>query len=67
MQFSKKSGKRPETFIETHNFKILLLLLHGYYTAQLKNIAILVIGFAPHNFKILSTCRIEFFWISNPT
>ena len=31
---------------ETHNFKVLLFLLHGYYTSKHKNIASLAIAFS---------------------
>ena len=46
--------------IEPNNFKIMLFLLHGYHTPKLKNIAIPVIAFSPHNFKILPTSHMEF-------
>ena len=52
---------------KTDNFKIFPFLLHGYHTPQLKNIAFLAIAFSSHNFKILPTCYMEFFWVSNPT
>ena len=53
--------------IETLHFRILPFLLRGYHTPKLKNIAILAIAFSPHNFKILPTCHMESFWVSNPT
>ena len=53
--------------IETHNFKISLILLHGHHTPKLKNIAIFAIAFLLHNFKTLPTCHMEFFWVSNQT
>ena len=31
----------------------------------IKNIAILTIAFSPHDFKILTTRHMEFFWVSN--
>ena len=52
---------------EIHNFEILPVLLRGYDTAQLKNIAIPVIVFLPQNFKMLRTCYMEFLWVSNST
>ena len=39
--------------IEPHIFKILLLLLRGYHTSQLKNIAIPTTAFSLDNFKLL--------------
>ena len=53
--------------IETRNFKILPFLPHGYHTPKLKNIASLAIAFSPHNFKVLPTCHMELFWVSNQT
>ena len=53
--------------IETHNFKISLILLHGHHTPKPKNIAIFAIAFLLHNFKTLSTCHMDFFWVSNQT
>ena len=52
---------------EPHYFKILSFLLHGYHFLQLKNIAIPAIAFSPHNFKILPTCQLDFWGVSNPT
>ena len=40
---------------EPHNFKILAFPLYCYHTPQLKNIAITVIAFSPHNYKLLPT------------
>ena len=64
------NGQKPRCssciVIELHNFKIMLFLLHGYHTLQLKNIAVPAIDFSPHNFKILPTCHMEFFWVINP-
>ena len=69
----QKSRCSSSTVIETHNFKILLFLRHGYYTPKLKNIAILTIFFSPYNFRILPTChwilfglviQLNFFWRS---
>ena len=49
---------------EPHNFKILP---HGYDTPQLKNIAIPAIASSLHNLKILPTCQLDFWGVSNPT
>ena len=48
---------------KTDNFKIFPFLLHGYHTPQPKNIAFLAIAFSSHNFKILPTSYMEFFWV----
>ena len=68
---AQKNDQKPRCsssmVIETHHFKTLSFLPHGYYTPRLKNIAILAIVFSPHNFKILPICYMEHFWISNPT
>ena len=53
--------------VETNNFKIWLFRSHGYHTPKLKNIAIFAIAFSPHNFKILPTCYMELFRVSNLT
>ena len=53
--------------LEPHNFKILVFLLYGYHTPQLKNIAIPAITFSPHNFNFFTYPLIGFFWVSNPT
>ena len=46
-------------------FQNLAFLLHDYHTPKLKNIFIPAIVFSPHNFKILRTCYMELFWVSN--
>ena len=52
---------------EHHTFKIFPSLLHGCHTPQLQNIAIPVMVFSTHNFKVLPILHMEFFWIGNPT
>lgn len=53
--------------IEPHNFKILLFQPNGYLIPIFLNIAIPAItDFSPHNFKILSTLHMEFYWIGTP-
>ena len=47
--------------------RVLSFLLHGYHTPQRKDIAIPAIAFSPHNFKVLLTHQLEFFWVSNAT
>ena len=51
--------------IETHIFQHFAILPTWLSHLQLKNIAISAIAFSLHNFKILRTCQMEFFWISN--
>ena len=47
--------------IETRNFKISLILLHGYHTPKLENIAIFAIAFLLHNFKLYQLSTWIFF------
>ena len=56
MENDKKPRCSSCIAIEPHNFKILALLLYGYHTSQLTNIAIPAIDFSPYNFKLLPTC-----------
>ena len=51
--------------IETHIFQNFAIPPTWLSHLQLKNIAISAIAFSLHNFKILRTCQMEFFWISN--
>ena len=53
--------------IETHDLKILPFSYMVIRLVHLKNIDIAATAFSPHNFKILPTCHMEFFWLSNPT
>ena len=63
----QKSRCSSCTVTESHNFKTLAFLLHGYHTSQFKNISIPDIAFSSHNSKIWPTLRMEFICIGNPT
>ena len=73
IKFLKNKGNDPKPRCsscivnEPHNFKILVFLQHGYHVLKLKNIAIPSIVFSPDSFKILPTCQLEYFRVSNPS
>ena len=72
MQYSKSYGKWPEkysscTVIQPKNFKIFQSFLHGYHNPQPQDTLISPTISSPHNFKILPTLYIKFFWIGNLT
>ena len=73
MQYSKNMGndQKPRCLcsikLKTTISKFSLILLHGYHSPKLKNIAIFAIAFLLHNFKTLPTCHMVFFWVSNQT
>ena len=51
----------------TPQLQNLSFFIHGCHTPQLQNIAIPAMAFLLHNFTILPTLHMKFFWIENPT
>ena len=74
MQYSKKYGNDQKTRCSSsivtaipqfQNFAIPLTWLS--LSKTWKMLLSLLLLFSPHNFKILSICHMEFFWVSSPT
>ena len=44
-----------------------LFILHDYPAPQFQNIAIPLMAFSPHSFKVLPALFMEFLWITIPS